>query len=68
LRKAASDLLPSDMLWKEKKAMQYGTGVQKMLEKLAKDSGFSKRDGNYLEKYFNQIALEKGYEFINNSV
>lgn len=68
LRKAASDLLPSDMLWKEKKAMQYGTGVQKMLEKLAKNSGFSKRDGNYLEKYFNQIALEKGYEFINNSV
>lgn len=58
LRKAAEDLLPSDLLWKEKKAMQYGTGVQKILEKLAKDAGFSKREGNYLEKYLKQVALK----------
>ncbi|MDQ1275912.1 MAG: hypothetical protein QG610_1487, partial [Euryarchaeota archaeon] len=29
LRKAAENMLPPEVLWKEKKAMQYGTGVQK---------------------------------------
>jgi asparagine synthase (glutamine-hydrolysing) len=65
LRKAAEGLLPPDLLWKEKKAMQYGTGVQKVLEKLAKDAGFSKKEGNYLEKYLKLVASEKGFEYIN---
>ncbi len=66
LRKAAENLLPQELVWKEKKAMQYGTGVQKVLERLAKDAGFSKKEGNYLEKYLKHVALEKGFEFINN--
>lgn len=65
LRKAAEGLLSPYLLWKEKKAMQYGTGVQKILEKLAKDAGFSKKEGNYLEKYLKLVASEKGFEFIN---
>jgi len=64
LRKAAEDLLPPELLWKEKKAMQYGTGVQKILDKLARDAGFSKRDGNHIEKYLTRVASEKGFEFI----
>ena len=64
-RKTAEDLLPPELLWKEKKAIQYGTGVQKILNKLAKDAGFSQRDEKYIEKYLRRIALEKGFEFIN---
>jgi asparagine synthase (glutamine-hydrolysing) len=64
LRKAAEDLIPPELLWKEKKAIQYGTGVQRILDKLARDSGFSKRDGNHIEKYLRQVAAGKGFDFI----
>ncbi len=59
LRKAAESLLPPDLLWKEKKAIQYGTGVQKVLDKLARDSGFSKSEGNHIEKYLKSVALQQ---------
>ncbi len=65
LRKAAEGLLPPELLWKEKKAIQYGTGVQKILDKLARGAGFSKKDGNHIEKYLRMVASEKGFEFIN---
>lgn len=61
LRKAAEDLLPPEILWKEKKAMQYGTGVQKVLDWLARESGFSKKQGNHIENYLKHIALENGF-------
>lgn len=61
LRKTAEDLLPPEILWKEKKAMQYGTGVQKILDRLARDYGFSKKQGNHIEKYLKHIALENGF-------
>ena len=64
LRKAAEEVLPSELLWKEKKAMQYGTGVQKVLDKLAREAGFSKREGNHIEKYLKQVAAEQGFDFI----
>ena len=64
LRKAAEGLLPSELLWKEKKAMQYGTGVQKVLDKLSRDAGFSKKEGNHIEKYLKQVAAEQGFDFI----
>jgi len=59
IRKAAEDLLPPELLWKEKKAIQYGTGVQKTLDKLARDAGFSKKEGDHVEKYLRQVASEK---------
>lgn len=65
LRKAAEGLLPQKILWKEKKAVQYGTGVQKTLDRLARDYGFSKKQGGHIEKYLSQIASEKGFDFIN---
>ena len=64
LRKAAEDLLPPELLWKEKTAMQYGTGVQKTLDKLARDAGFSKKEGDHIEKYLRQVASEKRSGFI----
>lgn len=68
LRKAAEDLVPPEVLWKEKKAMQYGTGVQKVLDWLARNLGFSKKQGNHIEKYLVQIASEKRFEFITKSI
>jgi len=65
LRKAAESLLPSELLWKEKKAIQYGTGVQKVLDKLARDAGFSKKEGSHIEKYLKQIAVDEGFDFIS---
>ena len=65
LRKAAEGLLPQEILWKEKKAMQYGTGVQKMLDWLARDSGFSKQQGKHIEKYLMQVASEKRSGLVN---
>lgn len=64
LRKAADGMLPSELLWKEKKAIQYGTGVQKVLDRLARDAGFSKREGNHIEKYLKQVAADQGFGFI----
>jgi asparagine synthase (glutamine-hydrolysing) len=64
LRKAADGLLPSELIWKEKKAIQYGTGVQKVLDKLARDAGFSKKEGNHIEKYLKQVAADEGFDFI----
>ena len=64
LRKAADGLLPPELLWKEKKAIQYGTGVQKVLDRLARDAGFSKKEGNHIEKYLKQVAADKGFNFI----
>jgi asparagine synthase (glutamine-hydrolysing) len=65
LRKTAEPFLPSELLWKEKKAMQYGTGVQKILDKLSRDAGFSKSEGNHIEKYLKQVASEKRLGFIS---
>jgi len=65
LRKTAEYLLPPELLWKEKKAIQYGTGVQKILNKLAREADFSQRGEKHIEKYLRKIALEKGFEFIN---
>ncbi|MGB9940674.1 asparagine synthetase B family protein [Methanosarcina sp.] len=64
LRKAADGLLPPELLWKEKKAIQYGTGVQKVLDRLARNAGFSKSEGNHIEKYLKQVAADQGFDFI----
>lgn len=39
LRKVAEKYIPQEFAWKPKKAMQYGSGVSKMLVRLAKNEG-----------------------------
>jgi asparagine synthase (glutamine-hydrolysing) len=39
LRNAARSYLPSDIVWQNKKAMQYGTGIAHELKRLAKSHG-----------------------------
>ncbi|MCE8423737.1 MAG: asparagine synthetase B [Candidatus Methanoperedens sp.] len=61
LRKAAHSILPDELLWKEKKAAQYSSGVYPALEKLAKKNGFSgeRFTGRYLESISKNIMTSK---------
>jgi asparagine synthase (glutamine-hydrolysing) len=49
LREAAARHLPAAIAWYEKKAMQYGSGVMKEMEKLASQRGHKKDLGDYLQ-------------------
>jgi len=50
LRRAASNILPDELVWKEKKAAQYSSGIYSAMEKLAKKNGY----GKYLRKYLSE--------------
>jgi asparagine synthase (glutamine-hydrolysing) len=56
LRKAAEKVLPADIVWKEKKAAQYSSGIYSALEKLAKKNGF--HGIQYLGKYLESIRKD----------
>lgn len=49
LRRAAEPYLSHDLAWKPKKAMQYGTGVAKIIEKLARNEQKSPQE--FIEMY-----------------
>jgi asparagine synthase (glutamine-hydrolysing) len=48
LRKAASAVIPEDIAWYDKKAMQYGSGVWKVIRDLARERGFKKAVQGYI--------------------
>jgi len=48
LRRAAERFIPKELAWREKKAIQYSSGVQKAIRKIIKRKGF-KRLRDYLE-------------------
>jgi len=52
LRLAAKKLLPDELVFKEKKAAQYSSGIYSALEKLSKKNGYRGRQavGSYLEE------------------
>jgi len=54
LRKMAEDIgLPRFIVKKPKRAIQYATGVNKVIKKLAKKKGYSTRE--YLQKMFQTV-------------
>lgn len=54
LRKVAEDIgLPRFIVKKPKRAMQYATGVNKVIKKLAKEKGYSTRE--YLQEMFQTV-------------
>ena len=58
LRKVAERHIPSEFAWYEKKAMQYGSGVWKVLQKLARKNGYK----TSIQDYINQInRVEHGH-------
>ncbi|MCK9593623.1 MAG: asparagine synthase C-terminal domain-containing protein [Methanoregula sp.] len=49
LRQVAEHHIPAEFAWYEKKAMQYGTGVWKELQKLAKKNGYKASIQDYID-------------------
>ncbi|NJE27016.1 asparagine synthase (glutamine-hydrolyzing) [Thermococcus sp. MV5] len=58
LREVALELgLPKEVAYREKKACQYGTNAQKLLEKIAKKEGL--KLSKFSEKVFNEVFEQK---------
>lgn len=56
LRRAAESVVPAEIAWRDKKAMQYGSGVWAGLGRLARQAGFKKQDKGYIRKYLYSVA------------
>ena len=56
LRRAAENVVPAGIAWRDKKAMQYGSGVWAAMGKLARQAGFKKQDKGYIRKYLYSVA------------
>ena len=50
LRKVAERHIPAEFAWYEKKAMQYGSGVWKELQQLARKNGYKTSMQNYIDQ------------------
>jgi len=50
LREVAEQFIPADIAWYEKKAMQYGSGVAKELQRLARHNGYKTSLQGYLDR------------------
>lgn len=48
LRVVAEHHIPTEMAWAEKKAMQYGSGIWKVIQRLARRNGYKKSVQGYL--------------------
>ncbi len=55
LRQAARDIMPHELVLKEKKAAQYSSGIYSALEKLAKKNGY--RGGRAVGMYLEELKL-----------
>ena len=54
LRLAAKKILPYELVWKEKKAAQYSSGIYLAMEKLARKNGYRGALGRYLGELMKQ--------------
>jgi asparagine synthase (glutamine-hydrolysing) len=59
LRVVAARHIPPEIAWYEKKAMQYGTGVWKTLQRFARHNGYKKS----VQGYLNQVITEQSDSF-----
>jgi asparagine synthase (glutamine-hydrolysing) len=55
LRAVAARHIPPEIAWYEKKAMQYGSGVWKTLQRFARNNGYKKS----VQGYINQVTAEQ---------
>jgi len=56
LRRAAESVVPAGIAWRDKKAMQYGSGVWAALGRLARKKEKKKQDKGYIRKYLYSVA------------
>lgn len=55
LRLAARQWLPDGIVFREKKAVQYGSLVARELDRLARQSGFKRHQGDHVTKYIEAV-------------
>jgi asparagine synthase (glutamine-hydrolysing) len=55
LREVAARHIPPEIAWREKKALQYGSGVWKVLQRFARHNGYKKS----VQGYLNQVITEQ---------
>jgi asparagine synthase (glutamine-hydrolysing) len=60
LRKVAEQVMPRELAYRQKKAIQYGTGVSSVLQKLARKKMRSVNSRGVLRLYLRSIAEKKG--------
>ncbi|PSP76435.1 asparagine synthase [Halobacteriales archaeon QS_1_68_20] len=51
LRRAARELVPARVAFREKKAVQYGSNVSRELDRLARQAGFKRRMDDHVSQY-----------------
>lgn len=50
-RRVAADHLPGEIADRQKRAVQYGSGTARELDRLARENGFKRRIGDHVSKY-----------------
>jgi asparagine synthase (glutamine-hydrolysing) len=60
LRKVAEQVMPRELAYRQKKAIQYGTGVSSMLQRLARKKMRSTNSRGVLRLYLRSIAEKQG--------
>jgi asparagine synthase (glutamine-hydrolysing) len=56
LRLAARPFLPDRIVFREKKAVQYGSLVSRELDRLAREAGFKRRDDDHVTAFIDEIT------------
>jgi asparagine synthase (glutamine-hydrolysing) len=59
---AAEEVLPSEIVWRPKKAAQYGSGIHKVLDRLARKYGFKEKARKQGKKQYLTMFLEERLE------
>lgn len=58
VRKAAKSVLPKKIWRRDKKSVQYGTKVDREIDRVARRKGFKRKVGNHVDKYLASVAEE----------
>lgn len=62
LRDMAAGHIPPEIAWKEKKAMQYGSGIWKVLQRMARHNGYKNSVRGYLNHLVNKTGNDQSGE------
>jgi asparagine synthase (glutamine-hydrolysing) len=58
LRRVATDWLPDEIAFRDKKALQYGSLVARELDRLARQAGFKRRMDDHVRQYIEQTLRD----------
>jgi len=61
-KRAAEELLPKEIVWRPKKAAQYGSGIHKALDRIARRKGFKEKARKQGSKQYLTMFLESYLE------